>query len=361
MADTQKPIIDQPKNQVSKKASKIDARIFVMPAQYRHGAQGNMHQPTDLAPAKSKAVVETPDVPQAPKAPPKPLVQKKKKGSKKLLIIGAVVIVLLLIGGWFAIQSVTDAPEEVVIQEPISRPAPDVIPDDKPEPEPDVTDEPIDEPDPFPVTITPGVDSDSDGLTDTEEKIIYGTDPRLPDTDSDGFLDGNEVFHGYNPGGTAPGTLLGSELVQMFTGVTGRATYTIFHPSTWDAQVDETEIVFDAQTGEGFRLTTSFKDERQTLIEWADENVAEEISVGVTKQGLASAQSESQLTVYIDMGSAVMVLVYDTGIKTRVDYLQTFQMMLNSVTVEIEEAQVPVTEPAPEQTEDTTVPQEEVQ
>lgn len=49
-------------------------------------------------------------------------------------------------------------------------------------------------------------DSDGDGLFDKEEIRIYGTNPLDPDTDQDGYLDGDEVRHGYNPNG--PGALL---------------------------------------------------------------------------------------------------------------------------------------------------------
>jgi len=42
-------------------------------------------------------------------------------------------------------------------------------------------------------------------------------------------------------------------------------------------------------------------------------------------------QSENQLWAYVDLGEAVLVVEYDTGIKTRIDYLQTFKMMLNSI------------------------------
>jgi len=47
-------------------------------------------------------------------------------------------------------------------------------------------------------------DTDGDGLSDYEEKRIYGTDPRNPDTDGDGMKDGAEVKRGRNPLG--PGT-----------------------------------------------------------------------------------------------------------------------------------------------------------
>jgi len=44
------------------------------------------------------------------------------------------------------------------------------------------------------------MDSDSDGLSDYDEIYIYHTDPHNPDTDGDGYSDGNdEVRHGYDP------------------------------------------------------------------------------------------------------------------------------------------------------------------
>jgi len=46
-------------------------------------------------------------------------------------------------------------------------------------------------------------DYDHDGLADWEEEL-YGTDPNNPDTDGDGYLDGEEVASGYNPAKKAP-------------------------------------------------------------------------------------------------------------------------------------------------------------
>ncbi|MDT8405335.1 VCBS repeat-containing protein [Sulfuriflexus sp.] len=43
-------------------------------------------------------------------------------------------------------------------------------------------------------TITPGADFDGDGLSDTEETQIYGTNPQDADTDGDGYSDGAEVL-----------------------------------------------------------------------------------------------------------------------------------------------------------------------
>jgi len=45
------------------------------------------------------------------------------------------------------------------------------------------------------------IDSDFDGLSDYEELRVYNTNPLNPDTDGDGYSDGDEVKNGYNPKG----------------------------------------------------------------------------------------------------------------------------------------------------------------
>ena len=49
-------------------------------------------------------------------------------------------------------------------------------------------------------------DSDGDRLFDREEVEVYKTDPLNKDTDGDGFEDGSEVQAGYDPKG--PGKLI---------------------------------------------------------------------------------------------------------------------------------------------------------
>jgi len=45
------------------------------------------------------------------------------------------------------------------------------------------------------------MDSDNDGLSDYQEVTVYKTDPNKADTDGDTYLDGAEVNGGYNPNG----------------------------------------------------------------------------------------------------------------------------------------------------------------
>jgi calcineurin-like phosphoesterase len=48
------------------------------------------------------------------------------------------------------------------------------------------------------VTVAVIADTDGDGLIDSDETNIHGTDPALADTDSDGFFDGHEILVGTN-------------------------------------------------------------------------------------------------------------------------------------------------------------------
>lgn len=57
------------------------------------------------------------------------------------------------------------------------------------------------------------IDSDKDGLTDWQEEI-YKTDPNNPDTDGDGYSDGEEVLSGYDPLAQAPNDKISGKAIE---------------------------------------------------------------------------------------------------------------------------------------------------
>lgn len=332
---------DKPPSAVSPAPTTPGIHIFTMPERYRHGAHGAMHEPEKKTNTQV-AQVRAPSVPSAPLAPSAPqqsksAISKKKFSTRKLIMFGGGGIVLILaVGGYllvnFAQQETVPASETVT---PVTRPAPvsETVVEVVEEP---VVEEPAVESEPFPAQVTSGVDTDSDGLTDTEETLVYRTNPRLPDTDADGFLDGNEVFHRYNPGGIAPGTLLESELVSAKTLEFDGAKIVFYYPSIWSTQMMDDELVFDTGTGEGIRVSIMAREARP-LEDWAASvNPLENARLGTTKNGLTLLQSENQLTAFVDLypnAAGVLIMDYDTGASARVEYLQTLQMMLNSVTI----------------------------
>ncbi len=77
------------------------------------------------------------------------------------------------------------------------------------------------------------LDSDKDGLIDAQE-IQFKTNPNLPDTDGDGFVDGLEIANGFDPLSAEPKLLTKTllvdtkkqELYQQLNGITIR-THTV--------------------------------------------------------------------------------------------------------------------------------------
>lgn len=189
-----------------------------------------------------------------------------------------------------------------------------------------------------PVVTTPELskDSDSDGLTDIEERM-YGTDYRNPDTDGDTFLDGNEVFHRYNPNGLAPLTLLDTGAVEVFSDLS--LPFTVYYPVSWKAVLDlvKKTVTFKSPNVAAILISWSTKEVDLTLEDWILRNVEEAdittLQASYTKEGYYTLRSEDDLVAYVEVGDSVYVLAYDLGSTTEISYIQTFAMMVNSLTI----------------------------
>lgn len=182
-----------------------------------------------------------------------------------------------------------------------------------------------------------GLDSDSDGLSDSEESV-FATDARNPDSDRDGFLDGNEVFHLYNPAAQAPVRLLDTTLVKPFIGSLG---WSLYAPSVWTSSLD----IADGQkaslvTGQGERFIIDVLPNVQKLsakdwyVSMHATTTGEMLRSLTTKQGLEGVLSPDRLEAVFSWGESVFTIKYDPGTKPYINYRTIYEMMLNSLTLE---------------------------
>lgn len=179
-----------------------------------------------------------------------------------------------------------------------------------------------------------GLDTDSDGLTDLEESL-YGTEPRNPDADGDGFLDGNEVFHLYNPNGQAPARLLDLALIKA---VDARIGWVISIPSPWTVTMDTpdgSKATIDSKHGETFIVTVEENPTKKPIVEWYLDShpgiTATQILQYRSKGGYTGIIGADLLTTYIPWGDKVFTFTYDLDGQSFINFRTTYAMMLNSL------------------------------
>lgn len=300
----------------TKNQDENDVLIRVMPKEY-FGKKASVSTPP--APVKPKSAP-------VPLPPPKPVpeaaqsVAKKvpvRKSSNKFTYIligsGIFLLTILLGGGYvflFANPFDSSQEPEIVVEQP----------------------DPITEPDPVnvaPPEILPGKDTDSDGLSDREE-ALYGTDFRNPDTDGDTFLDGNEVFHGYNPLSSPPSTMLDAGMVDELIPSSG--LYSVWYPRVWRTQEENGTTVVSTSTSAQFVLH-ELQDvtEIEALLLSHDPDVDHTLMPEtMTKQGYVMRYTENKLWAFVEIGSDVVAIEYRLENERYIDFLGTFQMMIHS-------------------------------
>lgn len=259
----------------------------------------------------------------------------------KLVVSGVVLLVaLVLLGGlvywWVAIREVPEPIAEPVIIEVLE---PELVL------EPEIVEEETEviEPEPEPIPIYPfglreyslALDSDFDQLTDVEEREIYGSDPVRPDDDSDGFVDGHEVYHLYNPAAVKPIDLSETGLIRVYrNSVFG---YEVFYPTVWTLeQLDDSgqEVAYVSQRGERVLVRVHDNDQELSLRDWyrsyagaVDDSSLRLVS---TIGDLVGLMSPDSLSLYIARDSVIYELHYDLGFSQMANYMRTFVMMQNS-------------------------------
>lgn len=192
-------------------------------------------------------------------------------------------------------------------------------------------------------------DSDKDGLTDLEEDL-YETEKRKPDTDADGFVDGQELINGYNPKAAGSSLLANSGMVNTYSNPT--FNYQILYIATWVARpTDQSlqEIIFQSATGERVVVLVEDNTDNLNLAEWylrqSPLSNISDLGKETTLQGYQALISPDKLTYYLvdsqDL-SKVYIINYQIDNKTSINFLTTFAMMVNSFEIkEITETEQP--------------------
>lgn len=260
----------------------------------------------------------------APTAAPVVILPPKRRVPLALWIVLALVLILGI--GAVAYIVLTKAPDQVVAPVVVA-PAP--LPKTEPVVVPKVVEIPK-----APAVPEQSKDSDSDGLTDIEERM-YGTDYRNPDSDSDTFLDGNEVFHRYDPMGVAPSTLLDTGAVKVYSDTS--LPFTIYYPLSWKVTADLAKDIVTFKTPALASVTVewSAKDPLLTVEDWVLKNVKgidiTTLKSSYTKEGYYTLRSKDDLVAYVDGKDSVYTLTYALNTSLDISYIQTFAMMMNSL------------------------------
>jgi len=180
-------------------------------------------------------------------------------------------------------------------------------------------------------------DADNDSLTDVEEDL-YTTEKRKPDTDNDGYIDGQEIINNFNPKAAGAAYLSNSGLVNTY--INPNYNYEVLYLKDWLARPTSestAEVVFQSATGEYIQITVEENSNGQDLVEWfvAKNSLADvgTLQRQTLKSGLEALISADKLTYYLietEKKDRVYIISYNIGNKTSVNFLTTFSMMINS-------------------------------
>ena len=177
-----------------------------------------------------------------------------------------------------------------------------------------------------------GLDSDADGLTGFEE-LVFNTNPDKEDSDRDGYKDGSEIVNLYSPI-TSNELLVDSGLVREYSDIF--RGYTVLRPSVWLAETSienaaQTLFLPNSETGEYIVFGALDNTAGYDLVEYWDTfgdelEDFENYSLG----GISAIRSLDGTKVIMLTEQFIYLAVYETSQLSDINFMTTFEMMLNS-------------------------------
>lgn len=182
-------------------------------------------------------------------------------------------------------------------------------------------------------TASPILDSDSDGLNDSEEKVL-GTNPNLDDSDGDGYSDLSELKNGYNPV-SASQALYPNDFLTSYQSKVGK--YQIYYPTSWSIKSINNDYTTIISTPDNSLLQISVQDNVniQSIMSWYETTFpGETVTYDRLKNGDAweGIFGTDGLNFYITDSKRenIYVISYIPSISGRLVYPEIFQLIINS-------------------------------
>lgn len=178
-------------------------------------------------------------------------------------------------------------------------------------------------------------DSDSDKLSQSEEEI-FGTDPEVLDSDSDGYFDGQEVYNLYNPKGIAPMRIIDSGLVAEY--INPSFQYRIYYPISWQVSAidarNNSEVLFNNASGDYVEVKAYAKLPGETFPGWFGRVVNDQVYTDITpftnRFQVSYNKRSDGLVYYFDTQNTVYILILYSHSDRTNDYPHVVEMMAQS-------------------------------
>lgn len=269
-------------------APMADVHIETMPSIFYGGNDPDIYHHTETEFASTSAPAGKTTAPNVqPKIASKKYQQPKEPMSakKKWILISSIAgIFLLIVAGisWYYLRDYFAPAPAPVQQRPVISTTPTTTSSDSaPVVTPTTTDQTasstldlppslsVDTALQFPtLVLNDSTDIDNDQLTDREEEL-YDSDSGTPDTDKDGYFDGQEIFNLYDPKGPAPRKLIDAGLVREYTNPL--TNYRLYFPLQWqigDVDTLGRHVIFSNIDGDYIEVRTFDKQPNQTFSDW---------------------------------------------------------------------------------------------
>ncbi len=178
-----------------------------------------------------------------------------------------------------------------------------------------------------PIELSPGLDSDQDGLTNSEEALL-GTDPNKADTNGNGYPDRTEVINGYDP--VVKGAKLASSKY-LKTELIGSLDVLI--PTAWERKPGLGGSV-QILTGTPAVITVDLQPyaTQQSLLDWVvAQNMgatAQDFAADKTASGLDVVYSKDRMTVWLLAGNTVYKIHYNINSALTKDFETIFEYVM---------------------------------